>query len=46
MPSYKARMEYVKALQTRYRRASKAEKGRILAEFCETKSLQLPVGKG
>lgn len=34
MPSYQARMEYIKAVQARYQRATKSEKGEILEEFC------------
>lgn len=34
MPSYQARMEYVKAVQQRYHDASKSDKGEILEEFC------------
>lgn len=36
MPSYQARMEYVKSIQKRYLRAAKEEKSRILEEFCKT----------
>ena len=34
MPSYTARMEYVKVIQDRYRRAARQEKSRVLEEFC------------
>ena len=34
MPSYQARMEYVKEVEPRYHRSSKSEKSRILEEFC------------
>lgn len=34
MPSYQARMEYVKEVNPRYHRSSKSEKSRILEEFC------------
>ena len=34
MPSYQARMEYVKEVNPRYHRRSKSEKSRILEEFC------------
>ena len=34
MPSYTARMEYVKEAQKRYHKASKAEKTQMLEEFC------------
>lgn len=36
MPSYQARMEYVKSVQKRYLRAAKEEKSRVLEEFCKT----------
>lgn len=34
MPSYQARMEYVKEVLPRYHRSTKLEKSRILEEFC------------
>ena len=34
MPSYQARMEYVKEVEPRYHSSSKSEKSRILEEFC------------
>lgn len=35
MPSLEARMEYLKAVYERYRKAAKEEKSRILGEFCK-----------
>lgn len=36
MPSFTARMEYIKAIYSRYYKASKREKSRILGEFSRT----------
>jgi hypothetical protein len=35
MPNYTARMQYLQSIYTRYHRASKEDKGRILDEFCK-----------
>ena len=35
MPSLTARMEYLKSVYTRYHKAIKEAKGRILEEFCQ-----------
>lgn len=35
IPSFGARMEYLKAIYTRYHKASKEERSRILDEFCK-----------
>jgi hypothetical protein len=35
MPSWRARMEYLKAIHKRYRAAAKAARSRILDEFCK-----------
>ena len=36
---YRTRMEYFKTVYQRYRKASRAEKGRILDEFCQSSGL-------
>ena len=35
MPSYQARMEYLRAIYARYHKATRQEKGQILEEFCK-----------